>query len=283
MNAAFIREVGTCRWIFRTSIRQFYKRIARRDHVMRLPSGEFITLPIANHFASEVFVTGADVDWGSERLFYALLARKGAFLDIGAHIGYYSLYMLPRTQLTFCFEPDPRVRGFLEKNVAAKRNAQIMCCAVSEKPGTARFTLERDAAISHLSVGNEEGENIIDVEVVTIDSFVRERELKVEAIKIDVEGFDTAVISGALNVLKEQQPLVLTEAKADGVLFKILRGVAYRIFAYIRDPQTREKRFMELTSAEEAASAGHTKMLFLVPERLVEEIRRKGGLAKALD
>src|ERR1039458_4812003 len=88
INIAFIKEVGLLRWASRTAIRQFYKRIIKRDHRMRLPTGEWINLPISDRSASEAFVTNADVDWGREKLLASLLSRKGVFLDVGAHIGY---------------------------------------------------------------------------------------------------------------------------------------------------------------------------------------------------
>jgi hypothetical protein len=50
-------------------------------------------LPPLDRFASEAYITGADVDWESERLLFSLLGKQGVFLDIGAHIGYYALYM----------------------------------------------------------------------------------------------------------------------------------------------------------------------------------------------
>ena len=83
MNTAFIKEVGPLRWTYRTFIRQFYKRILRRDQQMRLPTGEMIFLPISDHSATEAYITGADVDWGTEKLLYSLLQRKGAFIDVG--------------------------------------------------------------------------------------------------------------------------------------------------------------------------------------------------------
>ena len=118
INTVFIRDVGPLRWAWRTARRQFYKRILCRDHRMQLPTGQWMTLPIVDHFASEAFITNADVDWGSEQLLFSLLGGKGAFLDIGAHIGYYSLYMLPRVEAVYAFEPDPRVRALLEKTSA---------------------------------------------------------------------------------------------------------------------------------------------------------------------
>jgi FkbM family methyltransferase len=258
INTAFIKEVGPLTWAFRTAIRQFYKRVAKRNHMMRLPNGELITLPIANHFATEAFVASADVDWGSEKLLYSLLRKKGALLDIGAHIGYYSLYMLPRVSAAFCFEPDPRVRAFLERNVAQKPNVQVVPYDVAATPGKALFTLEHNAEVSHLSRMEDKGKNQIEMDVVTVDSFVHSKNLAVEAIKIDVEGFDTAVIAGGLTVLAEQKPVVLTEAKPNRLLFDLLQRISYSIFAY-------------------AGLKGYTKMLFLIPSGMIDEIKEKSA------
>lgn len=275
INIAFVREVGPLRWAWRTAIRQYYKRIAKRDHSMQLPTGEWMTLPIGDHFASEAFITEGDVDWGSERLFASLLTRKGAFLDVGAHIGYYSLYMLPRVLEVYSFEPDPRVFALLEKNLSGRRNIEMIAAAVGATQGRARFTMERDAEVSHLSDKGEDGGNQIVVDVVTIDAFVAARRLNVEAIKIDVEGHDAEVIEGALGVLATQQPLVLTEARPDAVLFALAKRAGYRVFAYVRHPRTRRKQFAELIA--EIPIRGETKMVFLVPARLGEEFARLVG------
>jgi len=272
INTAFIREVGPLRWAWRTVVRQYYKRIVKRDHAMQLPTGEWMTLPIQDHFASEAFIANGDVDWGSEALLASLLNRKGTFLDVGAHIGYYSLYVLPRVLSVYCFEPDPRVCALLENNVGGKDNVLVIPWAVGATKGRARFTLECDAEISHLSAEGEDAANQIVVEVVTIDEFVRSRGLTVEAIKIDVEGHDADVIRGALDVLKEQQPLVLTEARPDAKLFELARLAAYRVFAFVRHPRTRKKWMAELFADQ--AIPGETKMLFLVPERLSSEFIR---------
>jgi FkbM family methyltransferase len=267
-----MREVGPLRWVWRTAVRQYYKRIVKRDHAMQLPTGEWMNLPIQDHFASEAFITSCDVDWGSEALLASLLNRKGAFLDVGAHIGYYSLYMRPLVREIYCFEPDPRVCALLENNVRDMDNVLVIPWAVGAAKGRARFTLERDAEISHLSAAGEDAANQIVVEVVTIDDFVRSRGLTVEAIKIDVEGHDLEVIRGALGVLKEQQPLVLTEARPDAKLFELARFVAYRVFAFVRHPRTRKKWMAELFADQPIPE--ETKMLFLVPQRLAAEFIR---------
>lgn len=273
INTAFIKDVGPWRWAYRVAIRQFYKRVVKQDHTMRLPTGESITLPISNHFATEAYVTRADVDWGSERLLYAMLGSGGVFLDVGAHIGYYSLYILPRVSAVYSFEPDPRVRVFLEKNVSAKQNIEIVPCAAGATQGKARFTLELAAEVSHLSSNEEKNSNQIEVDVVTLDAFVASKNLTVEAIKIDAEGYDIDVIRGAMDVLARQKPLVLTEATPEAALFELMDRVGYRVFAYVKNPQTRHTSFAELSAG--VPVKGETKMLFLVPESRAGEIVKK--------
>jgi FkbM family methyltransferase len=278
INLAFIRDVGPLRWAWRTAIRQYYKRLAQRDHAMQLPTGEWMTLPIRDRFASEAFITNGDVDWGSEALLFSLLKRKGVFLDVGAHIGYYSLYVLPRVVAAYAFEPDPRVCALLEENVKGKQDVTVVPWAVGAKQGRAGFILERHSEVSHLSVGDEDARKRIVVDLVTLDAFVASRGLTVEAIKIDVEGHDAEVIQGALGLLRQQQPLVLTEAKPDAELFDLAGRVEYRVFAYLRRRRTRVPFLAELFA--DARIPGETKMLFLVPERLADEfvqstLRRK--------
>ena len=275
MNTAFIKEVGPLRWVCRTFIRQFHKRILCRDQQMRLPTGELITLPIADHSATETYITNANIDWGTEELLASLLQRKGAFLDVGAHIGYYSLYMLPRVTAVYAFEPDPRVRVSLEKNLAGKPNAEVLPLAVSSTPGKARFTLEGNTDVSHLSRDQDASANQIEVDVTTLDAFVASRNLVVEAIKFDAEGFDTEILHGALNLLTQQRPLVVTEASPDATLFAVTAQLSYRVFAFLRHPSTRHRSFAELLP--HTPIPGETKMLFLVPQERTAELAAKAS------
>jgi hypothetical protein len=74
------------------------------------------------------------------------------------------------------------------------------------------------------------------------------------------------VIRGAMSLLEQQQPLVLTEARPDAELFALMQRISYRVFAYVRHPRTSKKTMAELFA--DVPVAGETKMLFLVPHRL---------------
>lgn len=271
MNVHFIREVGVSKWLVRKSIREFSKRVLKQDNFLRLPTGLPIWLPKENHFSSDVFVTNCDIDWGAEGLLTKHLDKDGVFLDIGAHMGYYSLYMLPLVKAVYAFEPDPRARAWLTRNLSPYSNALIVPVAVGARSGRATYVLAPVPETSHLSSGFVSERNVQEVDVVTIDEFVARSNLRVTAIKIDVEGFDFDVVAGALQTLRNQTPLVLTEAKPEDRLFQLISDLDYRVFAFTRDYKISRTVFEELRSH----TAAHTKMLFLVPGRLASEFSKE--------
>lgn len=272
INLEFIREVGIARWLRRTAIRQFSKRILRRDNRVTLPTGLRMQLPRTSRFSTEVFVTRCNVDWGSEALFAGLLDPTGAFLDIGANVGYYSLYMLPKVAEVHAFEPDTRPAVALRQNLAAHPNAYMHAMALGNRTGRAGFAQEKSSETSHLT----EGAGLHEVELTTVDHFVRERRLSVSGIKIDVEGFDLDVLYGAKHTLQSQHPLVLTEAKPEETLFNFVELLQYEVFAFVRT--SGKFQFRELGRNHQEM----TKMLFLAPPQLLHKFNEIAEAYRAI-
>ncbi|HEY5254780.1 MAG TPA: FkbM family methyltransferase [Acidobacteriaceae bacterium] len=265
INLEFVKEVGTFRWLRRTFVRQFSKRILGKDNTLVLPTGLRMRLPTTSKFASEVFITGSKVDWGSEALFANQLAASGVVLDVGANIGYYSLYVLPRTSAVYAFEPDPRALDVLRFNLAPHANAHIQGVAVGKYIGKSVFILESNCEVSHLAgTSNQIVGQRCEVDVTTIDQFVSDKDLHITGIKIDVEGADLDVIEGAVKTLASQAPLVLTETAPEERLFETIRPLGYKVFAFIKPLNTSKFQFQEIVRE----SNFQTKMLFLVPTRL---------------
>ena len=185
MNPAFIRDVGVTRWLVRKSVREFTTRILRRGNGLELPTGLPIHLPKGNHFSSDVFVTNCDLDWGSERLLAECLDADGVFLDIGAHIGYYSLYMLPLVRAVYAFEPDPRSRVWLERNLGGYPNGFILSSAVGAECGRHAYALAPVPELSHLvrPGAGEPGATTVISDVVTVDEFIRREGVRAPASK----------------------------------------------------------------------------------------------------
>lgn len=269
-NLDFVKEVGAGRYLVRTLRRQFSKRVLRKDQRMRLPTGDTFDLPRTSQFATEAFITGGDVDWGSEALLFSLAPRSRAFMDIGANIGYYSHYMRPGVSNVYAFEPDPRMFELLRKGVIGHANISIFPIAVGNRSGKARFTMERGGEVSHLALPTERARATIEVDIVTVDSFVANNQIEVGVIKTDVEGFDLEVLQGARLTLRTQRPYVLSEIQPSAELSSLVNDVGYRVCAYLRDVRSRQKSFFILDGSLPANYAA--KMLFLVPTEQVEAV-----------
>jgi FkbM family methyltransferase len=273
-NFSVAKDIGWGAFISRTLIRQFYKRVLHRDYQMPLPTGLEILLPPDNSFTSEVILTDANVDWGAEAEMARHLDPKGVFLDVGAHIGYYSLYMRPLVQEVHAFEPDSRTLLHLRKNLDRHPGMHVHAEAVSDRPGKASFTLDQHAELSRMESAAPGAEgNRTEVTVVSLDEFAEPSQLAVTGIKIDVEGNDYLVLQGANRLVARCQPLILTEAVANEALFRWAESHGYSVYATVGDRASGLRTFRRLVEP----GAAWTKMLFLVPQRLLPEFARQGA------
>jgi FkbM family methyltransferase len=248
------------------------KRLLKRDTRLRLPSGATIILPKRSPSASEVYVTNADIDWGSEALFARFASTGRDFLDIGAHIGYYSVYLSPWVRRAYAFEPDPRNIEDLRDNARLAGNVEVVEAAVSSRDGVARLHVGQGSAVSSLDGGGKDG-TAIEVKTVTIDSFVALRPgIDVGLIKTDVEGHDLEALRGMSEVVTRCKPLILTECGYTPQLSELIHKWDYQTYAFTRDRRTLRKRFQKMGS--EDLKDQWYKMLFLVPSHCAAEFAR---------
>jgi FkbM family methyltransferase len=271
-NLGFIKQVGVFKWVSRSAMLFTRKRLLKIDTRLRLPSGSTIILPRQSASASEVYVTNADIDWGSEALFARFAAAGRDFLDIGAHVGYYSVYLSPLVRRAYAFEPDPRNIENLRANARLAGNVEVVEEAVSSRDGFARLSVGHGSAVSSLEGGRDGGEGI-EVKTVTIDSFAASRPgIDVGLIKTDVEGHDLEALRGMSELVARCQPLILTECPYTPQLDELFRNWGYQPYAFTRDRRTLKARFQKMSS-EDLRDEWY-KMLFLVPSHLGSEITR---------
>ena len=156
----------------------------------------------------------------------ALLADAGTFLDIGSHIGMYSVLarsIAPRADI-IAFEPVPalckRHRLFCKANDAAVELHQL---ALSDVNRTVALYLSAEEASEHgaelatatiasTSWQARKEHDEISVPAMTLDTFLAERELKMPlVIKIDAEDHEAAVLRGAAKTITCYQPMIVCE------------------------------------------------------------------------
>jgi len=149
--------------------------------------------------------------------------KKGmTVLDIGAHIGYYTLLaanLVGENGRVFAFEPYPHNFAVLEKNVTINgyKNVVLIQKAVSDKCGHINLFLSEYGTLHSLS--NQVGKKSIVVEAVTLDEFLG-KDCKVDVIKVDVEGAEMLVLLGADRLIRTNGNLKVFTEFSPGYLKK---------------------------------------------------------------
>jgi FkbM family methyltransferase len=149
----------------------------------------------------------------------AAAARKDtAVIDVGANFGLHALPLAARVGpfgRVFAFEPDPDNFAILTRNAARNglRNVTAHRCALADRAGTAQLFQSRDNR-GNLSLfaanveGRESGDGTA-VPLATGDDMLRELDLPVSLVKLDVEGAEPAVLRGLAGVLERNPEAVL--------------------------------------------------------------------------
>jgi FkbM family methyltransferase len=164
------------------------------------------------------------------RLFAEWIRPGDTVLDVGAHVGYYSLLasvLAGDGGTVWAFEPDPRNFSFLELHarINGRSNIRAERAAVSDANGTARFGLGSGSGTGHLA---EDG--ALAVRTIRLDDFCRSHDIRPAAVKIDVEGAEVAVLAGARELLASARPVIFLSTHGPDVhrhCLHLLRELGY--------------------------------------------------------
>src|SRR3990167_2196575 len=159
-------------------------------------------------------------------------------VDCGAHCGFWTKEMAERFDRVFAFEAAPDTYRCLEKNISGYSNVKMFNHAVGARAASCRI-MEDDKR-----KGNSGSRYIkagLDIPIVALD------EMNIETcdlLKIDVEGYEFAVIEGARKLIEKHRPVIIMEtdkkfAKVrygmdDDAAEKSLIDLGYREVAHMR-------------------------------------------------
>jgi FkbM family methyltransferase len=142
------------------------------------------------------------------------------FLDVGCNKGEYtyaaSKFLEPYN--IYSFEPNLKLNYILEKIFS---EVNVLPYALSNEETKAKFKVpslngHEDDSLGSLNTEaketNETSADIFEVQCKRLDDVVAHYKIKrVDFIKIDVEGFELAVLEGAQHTIDEHSPLLLIE------------------------------------------------------------------------
>lgn len=157
-------------------------------------------------------------------------------IDVGANIGKYSIHtgkLVGKTGKVFAFEPSKRPFELLCKSVKENELEDTVMpihYAVSDKEGKCKLYQSKNVPITSLIF--KLSDNYTEVETTTLDAFITKQKIeKIDWIKIDVEGAEYEVLSGAINTLKNNNIKLIFEVltvNKDKVL-SFIESIGYKI------------------------------------------------------
>ena len=161
-------------------------------------------------------------------------------LDVGAHVGIWSMRLAERFKEVYAFEPVPKHIECWKQNMLQWKDTSILYeVALGHKNGTIEIQVpvEENTGMAAIvqpqlvqTSGWDDLNNFpkIEVETRTLDSYEFDQ---VDFIKIDVEWFELKVLQGAENTIRKHKPVIYVEINDIGVYdFMENLDIDYRIF-----------------------------------------------------
>jgi FkbM family methyltransferase len=151
-----------------------------------------------------------------EHVMFLSFARLGmTVFDVGANLGVYSLLAAKRVGKegrVHAFEPTPRTVQKLRANATLNRFSNIISnqLALSDASGEQSFYLSAEDDQNSLAAVSD---TFIRVPTIALDDYIeKNRVLRVDLLKIDVEGAEMNVFKGAQRLLsRPDAPMILLE------------------------------------------------------------------------
>jgi FkbM family methyltransferase len=147
---------------------------------------------------------------------YLGAAPPGIVVDVGANVGWHALHAAQyrNVEAVVAFEPDPFNAWLLDRNLSANGIGKVIvnACAVGAQAGSARLFRYKSSNLGRHSIVADHGYGYRTVPVTDLDSALSDLgfgDRPVVVIKIDVEGYEPAVIAGARRTLARTEAVVV--------------------------------------------------------------------------
>ncbi len=149
--------------------------------------------------------------------FVQLSKGKECFLDVGSLFGIFSLTFTSNNQESTAFAIEPSAKCFkvLEHNLALNKSKLIKATQLAF--GQEQGVLDMHYEWVHLIANHNMDAHGVQAKMTTIDQFVASQGIKPDIIKIDVDGYEGPVISGAKEFLSNYDPIIFLELHGEWI------------------------------------------------------------------
>ncbi|MFX1443314.1 MAG: FkbM family methyltransferase [Promethearchaeota archaeon] len=166
------------------------------------------------NYRGSVFYSHNGLKFLPQEIKYSLIDKD--FLDCGAFNGDSSIVFARfyQPKKIYAFEPEPKNFKRLIETIKTNNLKKIkpIRLGLGEKEGVLR--IKSQGGSSFIS---DKGEH--HVKIITIDEFVKENNLNVGLIKMDIEGFELYALKGAEKTIQKFRPILLISIYHNGKQF----------------------------------------------------------------
>lgn len=221
ITAALKAILSRWRGARRDALIAHFPRVGRASALM--PDGQHLIMesPEPESIINSVFYDG----WAGQEgevlpLWLALAKHAAVVVDIGAHIGHFTLVagLANPDARIFSFEPLPRIAKLLRNNAMLNglTSVDVRPLALGREVGTVPFYAARDGLPSSSSLSKEfmdNGHHDVVATLVHLSTLDSENlpNIGPVLIKIDTETTEPDVIAGGAEYLKATHPLIVIE------------------------------------------------------------------------
>jgi FkbM family methyltransferase len=199
------------RWLIPTHNQ---KNIPFYTGVAYAQNGCLLNVDTTNYIEYKVFAEGGYEVYLSTLIKHYVKPHT-IFLDIGANIGIHSLSVakMPDAQI-YSFEPIDFIREKLQKNIALNNyaNINIVPVALSNENKVIKTNFSAQSTNQGTFSMQHEAEGDNEITCIIGDEYVAQHNIyPISVIKIDVEGFEFAVLTGLTQTITSQKPVIFFE------------------------------------------------------------------------
>ncbi len=235
------------------NIKSILKRL-----LFQLAPGELTKAVTKAYYLKRIRSYSEEGEWGAHErdmeIVKYLVASGDSVIDVGANFGFYTVFLsnlVGGQGHIHSVEPIPLTHEILSNNVKrlSLPNVKLYDCAISEKDGSGTMVIPKwsgsggqnfyQASVqSGIAVSGQLQE--VSVNLRSLDSLFSDHQNTFTFVKVDVEGHELQVISGAIAFIRQSKPALLVEVSKNPddwqspahVLFDLLKKEGYDAYWY---------------------------------------------------